>query len=94
MGDIILDLGSEVNVLPEKTWQCMGDPTLGYSLVQLKLANQHRVIPIGRLKGAIVDIIIIQQYNQDSSLGILHLILLLKNVISFSLAQFVKIYFT
>jgi hypothetical protein len=33
MGDIILDLGSEVNVLPKKTWQCMGDPTLGYSLV-------------------------------------------------------------
>jgi hypothetical protein len=30
MGDIILDLGSEVNVLPKKTWKCMGDPTLGY----------------------------------------------------------------
>jgi hypothetical protein len=46
MGDIILDLGSEVNVLPKKTWQCMGEPTLGYSPVQLKLANQHRVLPI------------------------------------------------
>jgi hypothetical protein len=23
MGDIILDLGSKVNVLPKKTWQCM-----------------------------------------------------------------------
>ena len=33
MGDIILDLGSEVNVLPKKTWQCMGEPTLGYSNV-------------------------------------------------------------
>jgi hypothetical protein len=33
MGDIILDLGSEVNVLPKKTWQCMGEPTLGYSPV-------------------------------------------------------------
>jgi hypothetical protein len=30
MGDIILNLGSEVNVLPKKTWKCMGDPTLGY----------------------------------------------------------------
>jgi hypothetical protein len=30
MGDIILDLGSEVNVLPKKTWQCMGEHTLGY----------------------------------------------------------------
>jgi len=28
MGDIILDLGYKVNVLPKKTWQCMGEPTL------------------------------------------------------------------
>jgi hypothetical protein len=56
MGDIILDLGSEVNVLPKKTWQCMGDPTLGYSPVQMKLENQHRVLPIGRLKGVTVDL--------------------------------------
>jgi hypothetical protein len=56
MGDIILDLGSEVNVLPKTTWQCMGEPTLGYSTVQLKLANQHRVLPIGRLKGVTVDL--------------------------------------
>jgi hypothetical protein len=33
MGDVILDLGSEVNVLPKKTWKCMRDPTLGYSHV-------------------------------------------------------------
>jgi hypothetical protein len=56
MGDIILDLGSEVNVLPKKTWECMGEPTLGYSPIQLKLENQHRVIPIGRLKGIPVDL--------------------------------------
>jgi hypothetical protein len=55
MGDIILDLGSEVGVLANKTWQCMGDPTLGYSRVQLKLENQHRVLSIGRLKGVTVD---------------------------------------
>jgi hypothetical protein len=56
MGDIILDLGSEVNVLPKATWQCMGEPTLGYSTIQLKLENQHRVLPIGRLKGVMVDL--------------------------------------
>jgi hypothetical protein len=56
MGDIILDLGSEVNVLPKKTWKCMGDPTLGYSPIHLKLANQHRVLLIGRLKGVTVDL--------------------------------------
>jgi hypothetical protein len=34
----------------------MGEPTLGYSPVQLKLANQHRVLPIGRLKGVTIDL--------------------------------------
>jgi hypothetical protein len=47
MGDIILYLGLEVNVLPKKTWECMGEPTLGYSPIHLKLENQHRVIPLG-----------------------------------------------
>jgi hypothetical protein len=56
MGDIILDLGSEVNVLPKKTWEAMGEPQLGYSPIQLKLDNQHRVVPIGRLKGIPVDL--------------------------------------
>jgi hypothetical protein len=56
MGDVILDLGSEVNVLPKNTWKCMGEPTLGYSHVQLKLAKQHRVLPIRRLKGVTVDL--------------------------------------
>jgi hypothetical protein len=56
MGDVILDLGSEVNVLPKKTRKCMGEPTLGYSLVKMKLANQHKVLPIGRLKGVTVDL--------------------------------------
>jgi hypothetical protein len=28
MGYIILDLGSEVNLLPKKTWKWMGEPTL------------------------------------------------------------------
>jgi hypothetical protein len=56
MGDIILDLGSKVNVLPKNTWKCMGEPTLGYSLFQLKLANQHRVLPIGRFKGVTLDL--------------------------------------
>jgi hypothetical protein len=56
MGHIILDLGSEVNVLPKKTWQCMGYLTLGCSLVQLKLENQHKVLPIGRQKGVTVDL--------------------------------------
>jgi hypothetical protein len=34
----------------------MGEPTLGYSPIQLKLANQHRVLPIGRIKGVTIDL--------------------------------------
>jgi hypothetical protein len=56
MGDIILDLGSEVNVMPKNPWEAMGEPTLGYPPIQLKLENHHRVIPIGRLKGIPVDL--------------------------------------
>jgi hypothetical protein len=54
MGDVILDLGFEVKVLPKKTRKFMGEPTLGYSPVQLKLSNQHKVLPIGRLKGVTI----------------------------------------
>jgi hypothetical protein len=56
MGDIILDLGLEVNFLPKKTWQCMGEPTLGYLPIQMKLENQHKILPVGRLKGVTVDL--------------------------------------
>jgi hypothetical protein len=56
IGDIILDLGSEVNVFPKNTWKCEGEPTLGNSPVQLKLANKHMVLPIGRIKGVTIDL--------------------------------------
>ena len=28
MDQVILDLGSDMNVLPKKTWECMGGPAL------------------------------------------------------------------
>jgi hypothetical protein len=34
----------------------MGEPTLGYSPIQLKLENQHRILPIGRLKYVTIDL--------------------------------------
>ena len=40
MNDIILDLGSEVNVLTKNTWEQMEKPTLEWSPIQLRLANQ------------------------------------------------------
>ena len=53
---VILDLGLDVNILKKQTWQLMGKPTLGWSLVQLRLANQEKVQPIGRVSNLVVDI--------------------------------------
>ena len=36
---VILDLGSDVNILTKQTWQNMGGLKLGWSPVQLRLAN-------------------------------------------------------
>ena len=39
MTDVILELGSHVNVLTKQTWEQMGKPTLAWSPIQLRLAN-------------------------------------------------------
>jgi hypothetical protein len=46
--NVILDLGYDVNVLPKETWEMMGKPELVWSHVQLRLTNQHKIVPIGR----------------------------------------------
>lgn len=56
MDEVILDLGSEANVLTKKTWELMGKPKLRYSPIKLRLENQHRVCPMGRLSNVPVDI--------------------------------------
>ena len=56
MTDIILDLGSEVNVLTKQTWEQMGKPTLEWSPIQLRLANQQKIVPLGRFLSVPVDI--------------------------------------
>jgi hypothetical protein len=56
MDNVILDLGSDVNVLPRQTWEMMGKPKLVWSTVQLRLENQHKIIPIRRLVGVLVNI--------------------------------------
>lgn len=52
----MLDLGSDVNVMPKKTWELMGKPTLVWSPIALKLANQQKKIPFGRLESIWIDI--------------------------------------
>ena len=56
MDYIILDIGSDVNILTRQTWESMGTPFLDWSLVQLWLANQANVLPIGKLSQVPVDI--------------------------------------
>ena len=56
MIDIILDLGSEVNVLTRQTWEQMEKPTLEWSPIQLRLANQQKIVPLERFPSVPVDI--------------------------------------
>jgi hypothetical protein len=53
---VVLDLGSEVNVMTKQTWALMGKPKLIYSPIRLRMANQQAVIPFGRLEHVPVDI--------------------------------------
>jgi hypothetical protein len=56
MDQVILDLGSDVNVFLKKTWEMMGKPKLIWSPIQLRLVNQHKIVPIGRLLRVPVNI--------------------------------------
>jgi hypothetical protein len=53
---VVLDLGSEVNVMTKQTWALMGKTKLIYSPIRLRMANQQVVIPFGRLEHVPVDI--------------------------------------
>ena len=46
---IILDLGSDVNILTIQTWEITGRPPLEWSPIQLRISNQEKVIPVDRL---------------------------------------------
>jgi hypothetical protein len=54
--DVMLDLGSDVNILPKKTWEALGKPQLTYSPIQLRMANQYCIFPIGRLENVEIDV--------------------------------------
>ena len=47
MDYIILDMGYDVNILMQQTWESMGKPHLDRSPVQSRLANKAKVLPIG-----------------------------------------------
>lgn len=56
MDQVIPDLGSEVNVIPKQTWERMGRPALQWYPIQLRMVNQHKIIPMVQLQGITVDI--------------------------------------
>jgi hypothetical protein len=53
---VVLDLGSEVNVMTKQTWTLIGKPKLIYSPIRLRMANEQAVSPFGRLEHVPVDI--------------------------------------
>jgi hypothetical protein len=53
---VVLNLGSEVNVMTKQTWELMGKPKLIYSLVRIRMDNQQDIIPFGRLEHSPLDI--------------------------------------
>jgi hypothetical protein len=53
---VVLDLGSEVNVMTKQTWALMGKHKLIYSPIRLRMDNQQVVSPFVRLEHIPVDI--------------------------------------
>lgn len=47
MDQVILDLGSDANVLPKQTWEHMGRPTMQWSPIRLRMVNQQKIILMG-----------------------------------------------
>ena len=56
MDEVVLDLGSEVNVMTKQTWEIMAKLKLSFSPIQLRLANQQWVIPLGHLSNVPIDL--------------------------------------
>jgi hypothetical protein len=50
MDGVMLDLGSDVNILPKNFWEAMGKPNLVWSPIQLQLANRYKIYPISWLE--------------------------------------------
>ena len=67
---IILDLGSDVNILTRQTWESMNKPWLDWSPIQLRLANQSKVLPIGRLTQVPVEVEGLRTYADFEVIGI------------------------
>jgi hypothetical protein len=50
INQVVVDFGSQVNILPRDTWIWLGRPSLAPTLNYLKLADQRLIEPIGILR--------------------------------------------
>jgi hypothetical protein len=53
---VVLELGSEINVMTKQTWALMGKPSLVYSPIMFRMVNQQAVSPFGRIENVPIDI--------------------------------------
>jgi hypothetical protein len=56
MDRVMLDLGSDMNIFPKKSWEVMGKLKLVWFPIHLCLVNQYKIYPISRLELVEVDI--------------------------------------
>ena len=56
MDYIILYIGYDVNILTRQTWESMNKTQLDWSPTQLRIANQSKVVPIGRLTQVPIEV--------------------------------------
>jgi hypothetical protein len=56
MDGAMLDLYSNMNIMLKNSWELMGKLNLIWSSIHLRLDNQYRIYPIGRLKQVEVNI--------------------------------------
>ena len=59
-----MDVGSDVNILTKKAYEMMGNPQLVWSPVQLRLENQAKVSPIGRVPHLPIEMEGLKTYAQ------------------------------
>jgi hypothetical protein len=52
----MLYFGSDVNILPKKTWEAMGKPKMVFLPIWLWMVNQYCIYPIGWMKIFEVDL--------------------------------------
>ena len=53
----MLDLGSNVSILPKKSWEAMGYPSIIYFPIQLRMQNIYHIFPISCIENIEVDMV-------------------------------------